>query len=135
MDDLITWLRAQLDDDARVANESWTAQPEKLDMRRVTVDYSIEFVVACTLAWRGEHIARHDPARVLREVEAKRKIIEEHGSREVASLDRDNWGQPFVVCRRCTEGAVRQVVAPCPTLKLLALPFSDRPGYREAWRP
>lgn len=25
--------------------------------------------------------------------------------------------------------------APCSTLRLLALPYSDRPGYREEWRP
>src|SRR5690606_16638086 len=27
------------------------------------------------------HIARHDPARVLREVEAKRRVVDEHGGR------------------------------------------------------
>jgi hypothetical protein len=24
---------------------------------------------------------------------------------------------------------------PCPTLRLLALPYGDRPGYRDEWRP
>jgi hypothetical protein len=24
---------------------------------------------------------------------------------------------------------------PCLTLRLLALPYADRPGYREEWRP
>ncbi|WP_373305012.1 DUF6221 family protein [Streptomyces bluensis] len=24
---------------------------------------------------------------------------------------------------------------PCPTLRLLALPYADRDGYQESWRP
>jgi hypothetical protein len=24
---------------------------------------------------------------------------------------------------------------PCPTVRLLALPYADRPGYRDEWRP
>jgi hypothetical protein len=24
---------------------------------------------------------------------------------------------------------------PCPTLRLLSLPYADHPDYREAWRP
>jgi hypothetical protein len=80
------------------------------------------------------HFARFDPARVLAECEAKRRIVAEHGPREVASLDRETWAQTFTVCRRCRNGE-RQVVAPCPTLRLLALPYAEHPDYREGWRP
>lgn len=65
-----------------------------------------------------DHIARHDPARVLAEVEAKRQIIVWH---EVASespeLDRDAWQ------------IMRKV------LLHLATPYADHPDYDERWRP
>jgi hypothetical protein len=78
------------------------------------------------------HIARHDPSRVLAECAAKRAIIAEHGPKEVASLDRATWGQPFVVCRVCAVGP-RQVVAPCPTVRLVAAVYKDHPDYQQEW--
>ena len=66
----------------------------------------------------GAHIARHDPARVLREVEAKRRIVDVAGRR----LDR------YI-------GTGAQVAFEWLTLRLLALPYDDRDGYREEWRP
>jgi hypothetical protein len=64
-DDLVVFMRARLDEDEVLiqAAESWTAFDESTQgTRRVDVDYSIERVTACTRAWRGVHIARHDPA-------------------------------------------------------------------------
>lgn len=72
--------------------------------------------------------------RAIAEVEAKRRIMAEHSSQEVASLDRETWGQVFVVCRRCRINE-RQVAEPCLTLRALALPYVDHPDYREEWRP
>lgn len=71
----------------------------------------------------ADHIARHDPARVLREVEAKRLIIDEHPSRgrinvECKTCSGDHWGEDY----------------PCPTLRLLALPYADHPDFRDAWK-
>jgi len=80
----------------------------------------------------ASHIARHDPSRVLAECAAKRAIIIEHGEMEVASLDRETWGQPFTVCRVCAVGP-RQVVSPCPTLKSLAAVYKDHPDYQQEW--
>jgi hypothetical protein len=110
MDDLITWLRAQLDDDERVAQEaiSWTWRPELTN----------EFVSA-------EHIARWDPARVLAEVEAKRRILDLH---EQAVPDgHDQMGYRFA-CEHCAQ------TTPCPTLRLLAQPYAERDGWQEEWR-
>jgi hypothetical protein len=50
------------------------------------------------------HIIRWDPARVLREVAAKREIV------------------------------ARSALYAYDLLKLLALPYSNRPGFREEWR-
>jgi hypothetical protein len=77
-----------------------------------------------------------DPARVIAECEAKRRIVEEHGEREVASLDPGTRGQMFLVCRRCCDPMNgRQVVAPCPTLCILTDVYADHPDYRDEWKP
>ena len=68
--------------------------------------------------WAGEsgptdvHIARHDPARVLVECEAKRRIVEEYTFDD---------GTPA----REGENA----------LLYLAAVYPDHPDYREEWRP
>lgn len=54
------------------------------------------------------HIARHDPARVLAECEAKRTLLDHVSS---------NWRLEEYVAR------------------LLATVYSDHPDYRESWRP
>jgi len=54
------------------------------------------------------------PARVLAECEAKRRIVERH-----RSCDDVSFGDQST----------------CPDLCDLALPYADRPGYQEAWRP
>jgi hypothetical protein len=69
------------------------------------------------------HIAAHGPARVLREVDAKRRIVDAHERSPMPKGDTAD-------CAQCW-GAVW----PCPTLRLLALPYDDRDGYQEAWRP
>lgn len=76
-----------------------------------------------TLAWesaeRARHIALHDPARVLAECEAKRRIAEMH--RE--GIDAD-----------CVLDCDDHMYGPCNTLRALALPFAEHPDYDEAWR-
>lgn len=64
-----------------------------------------------------EHIAEWSPARVLREVEAKRQMVEDCNDYIVG----DN--------ARTTDGLCVRV------LMLLAYPYADRPGYRaDEWR-
>jgi len=73
------------------------------------------------------HIARHDPARVLREVEAKRAILAEHErvgetcetcSDTYHGFDCEGWEEPY----------------PCPTLRALAAVYADHPDYHAEWR-
>ena len=74
----------------------------------------------------GEHIARWDPARVLAECEAKRRIV--------VDLHRpvtDGEGDWF--CDMLETGAESNW--PCETIRLLALPYADHSDYREEWRP
>ena len=169
MDDLVQWLRAQLDNDALWATEAsreygeaaheggvhwqWvepdTDTPVVADPSRgqhLTDDaenfrfslrsveefprrhvgplplFAIHIAEEIPAAVAG-HIAAHDPARVLREIEAKRGIIAAHERRPMPKGDTAD-------CAHCW-GAVW----PCPTLRLLALPYADKPGYQESWRP
>ncbi|MDX2566070.1 DUF6221 family protein [Streptomyces scabiei] len=68
-----------------------------------------------------EHAARHDPARVLREVEAKRSIIEQH--------------ERYAAERRRMMGGWDPQSDDSPILAALAAVYADRPGYREEWKP
>ena len=61
----------------------------------------------------GIHIAMHDPARVLRQCEAIRRIVEEHGD--------DEW------CNVCYD--YKPMDAPCLTLRALGSFWSDHPDY------
>jgi hypothetical protein len=122
-----------------VSGENWTAFDESTQgTRRVDVDHSIERVVAVTRAWRGEHIARHDPARVLREIDAKRQLIARGGPFCTSNCDEPgnepmdpdtNWTAPLEHHLDC---------AAYKAAGLLALPYADHPEHpehREDWRP
>lgn len=67
------------------------------------------------------HVARHDPARILAECEAKRQIVEWHTEGHY-----------------CTDlGAMESWYLsdnPCPTVLALAQPYADHPDFREEWR-
>jgi hypothetical protein len=91
-------------------------------------------------ARNAAHIARHDPARVLAECEAKRRIVELH-----RIGDPDEWDPDLWACRLCQwdedcdspkhdyqHGAGR---FPCDTLRHLAAVYADHPDYRDDWRP
>ncbi|MCX4450676.1 DUF6221 family protein [Streptomyces sp. NBC_01789] len=74
-----------------------------------------------------DHIMRHDPARVLREVEAKRQLLALHEPGTQEYVDGD-------VCMACTLQGDGPYY-PCATLRLLTLPYADHPDYRPEWRP
>lgn len=74
----------------------------------------------------AEPTALYTAARVLAECEAKRRIVEHHevwhGHCEVCA-EEEVWGERS------------SMTAPCPTLRLLALPYADHREFREEWRP
>ncbi len=78
------------------------------------------------------HIVRHDPARVLREVEAKRRIMARHRVGDPA------YGWPPRSCEGC--GEVGEICEPrvkdidqCPELRDLASAYADHADYRAEW--
>lgn len=74
--------------------------------------------------WLGPVLS---PARVLAECEAKRKIVMRCALLLEAFDDPDRGAWPDVNRRERYHARA--------TLEALALPFADRPGYRDEWRP
>lgn len=108
--------------------EKWpTDRPGRLMPRT----YAAEIVEMDSSA--AGHIVRWDPARVLAEVEAKRRILDLHAP----SAD----GSECEYCSNlCHSGSGLwcpdpHAPYPCETVRLLALPYADQPGYLEEWRP
>jgi len=161
--DLVAFLRARLDEDGAVAREAgaapWRHNP-RVRWQRPNDDCFEEVVsagghgAAVRIASTGEHgdpvskgraqhIARWDPARVLAEVDAKRRILAlHHATPSPADGPAD---PPVTVCVECgpdthtlwetdPRGA-RGDWYPCPTLRLLVLPYRDHPDYQPAWVP
>ncbi|MEV3857752.1 DUF6221 family protein [Streptomyces sp. NPDC050095] len=121
MDDLVQWLGEQLDEDERIARdceglmwwnhpENWVSAPQ---MCRVAL---------AVHAGNRRHIVEHDPARVLREIDAKRELIRRYEAMAADVLVMTGVDSILSEYRR--------VILPS-----LALPYADRPGYREEWRP
>ena len=149
---LVEFLRDRLAEDEQIANlispggyqpDVWRVEPSRSGRWSQVVAYSRmlgeseddaaredDQPVALVQSGRREdlHIARHDPARVLAEVEAKRRIVDEPQP-SGNYVYRDD-GTP--ACGTCGDYTVEW---PCDTLKLLALPYADHPDYDPAWRP
>lgn len=110
MDDLIAWLRVQLDDDERETRKLL------VEARQPSYDWpDVERLCAERLA----------------DIDAKRRILDEHAVIE-PPYGWAGW------CSRCVDGDEvwdAATKSPCPTVRLLALPYADRPGYRPEWKP
>jgi len=110
MDDLAAFLAARLDEDeARIVPVGSPGY--------------------CEDDAEGIHLT---PARVLREVAAKRAILELHHIRRIGT---------WPVCTHCrpvdpeyTDDLTSEPW-PCRTLRALAAVYSDHPGYRQEWAP
>jgi rubrerythrin len=74
------------------------------------------------------------PARVLREVEAKRAILADHETRVERGFDPvDAIDWSCSVCSRC--GTISSDESDgCPTVRALASVYADHPDYRGEWR-
>jgi hypothetical protein len=74
------------------------------------------------------YVCDYDPARVLAECSAKRRIVELHqGHHECVGVKAGRVGTVLVAPGYQFEND--------PTLALLALPYADHPDYDESWRP
>jgi hypothetical protein len=151
-DDIVAFLRERLDEDERAARKAaslcgchppapvWIFDDDEsagriLAAGRILIEDDPHPDVAHRLRkrWNGSyndlfaatHIARHDPARVLREVEARRRTLEWHLRVPDPRAGYDLPDQ----CGPCYDEW------PCYDVRNLASVWSDHPDYREEWRP
>lgn len=128
MDDLTAFITARLDEDEWMASVALgSLPPYPLEPLRDRAGERLPEQYAA-------HIAIHDPARVLREVAAKRAILAEHTS--FAPGIGPSRGEPC--CMRCGAGFDDVYLTcpwPCDTLKVLAAVWSEHPDYRQEWAP
>lgn len=82
------------------------------------------------------HIARHDPARVLLECEAKRRIVARHrpsGEYEPDACVVCQWDSDCEAPKQGHHYGAGEW--PCPDMRDLASIYADHPDYQEAWKP
>jgi hypothetical protein len=123
MDELIAFLRAQLDEDEQVARYSgeprrWSVgecvsadEPGETEWEITTEDGFVHTRTRGNM--RANHIVRHDPARMLAEVDAKRRTL--------------------IRCEEEMLSGIPRLVHFCEqTLREMARPYAERPGYQAA---
>ncbi|NKZ63003.1 hypothetical protein GTG23_07070 [Rhodococcus hoagii] len=127
--DIVEFLRARLDEDEQTATAATSAtfgeDPTWTSKDDGTGPQTHGYVMADHTAVCGhdgddvllpvaDHIARHDPARVLREVEAKRRILDLAG--EISRSGAEFAEQDYRTVTRA-----------------LAAVYSDHPDYQQEW--
>lgn len=133
MNEILEFLQARLDEDEQTAtaaisatfggDSTWTSKDDGTG--RQTHGYVMaDHTAICghddddVLLPIADHIARYDPARVLREVEAKRRVLADYELYKDAKYPDSDGGHAMAL----------EVV-----LDLLAAVYSDHADYREEW--
>lgn len=155
-DDLVAFLTARLDEDEAAAQachrlrqpveggEVWAVKdyvPSDPDAVQsgtwvVTGPDGGDGIGMMSSEYRAKHIARHDPARVLREVAAKRRTLTRHS----AAPGGEELAMPLYCAAHAFKHRDGTVTFPiqldaCPDLRDLAEPYAWHPDYQESWRP
>lgn len=132
--DLAAWLLACIEADRDAATAAspgpWHPNAEQDEVLAVDDETVCDGFALSNNQLRATvgHIVAWDPARVLVECDTKRQVIELH---QPTTLTGTVDGRE-VAESRCVKCADRY---PCQTLRLQTLPFVERDGYREEWRP
>lgn len=138
---IVEFLTARLDEDERLARAAtpgpWS--PDAPFLSDVVTSALLGPVADCAIGtdYRAQsledacHIARHDPARVLAEVAAKRSIIALHAQVDIVGPG----GEDMAACGACGDTTDEYLATcwPCDTLKHLAAPYADHPDYDPTW--
>jgi hypothetical protein len=119
------FLLARIAEDKRIAADAAAATQERWRPGDVTTPAPVHPHLA-------EHVARHDPARVLAECAARRRLV-------MACRD-SGFDRAFLGAR--PRGMDDFLLSPhdqhqlaALTLALLAMPYADHSDYRPEWRP
>ena len=133
MSDLVAFLNARTDEDEAGAllaareGGTWKQQdPVRYPGHITSLGGTVVYDEGAPDENQAAHIARHDPARVLREVAAKRNILARYQDCLVRQEDPD---YPAGVAREQAREYEDFV------LPNLAASYSDHPDYDEDWKP
>jgi hypothetical protein len=122
MSNLLEWLRAQLDEDERIA-----LSLDDYD------EYGTDLTVGTCMGYPCERYLAIGRNRALADVMAKRRLISQI-LRYEAKIDGE-WGcchsPRDIGAGKCKDAPVNEINA----LRILAQSYVGRPGYDEAWRP
>jgi hypothetical protein len=135
VDDLVQFLRDRLDETAakaRAAAEELGADwyyDDGFVLARREGDQVVTGSQDFLERERGEHIALHDPARVLAEVEAKRRLVDEFAQTGSVPDTPERRASPH------WRGDFGYLQGLARAVHLLALPYADHPDYRDERRP
>jgi hypothetical protein len=123
-DGLAEFLAARISEDEAVANAGarrvgmpWRAGPQRGTPGGLVLD-ELGLVGSTGGRYAADHIARHDPARALREADAKRALLAGHGG-----VHRCDWGE-----HRGGD------FGPCSTQLILGVIYSDHPDFCADWK-
>src|SRR5256885_13394975 len=117
---LVEFLQARLAEDELIAQAAidgsprWRTHYDYRDVKDEEGHYVVQADTQYPTLEQAAHIARHSPARVLRGVEAKRRVIADYLHREAAG-----------------ELLERTGVEDC--LRAMCLEYADHPDYNPAW--
>lgn len=131
-DELVQFLRNRLKDDEDYARNAFAdhndAGPDWYEQWSGALNIGeAEDLVLTNDSAVSRFMARHDPARVLREVEAKRRTLDD----VLPTMQADElriageWGVGSDPVREASDDL----------LSLLALPYANHPEYRPEWAP
>lgn len=154
MDDLVAWLTVQLDIDKREQSsrfvDTWKPGDPCTECGRPAEEMTLMSGLPCAefrpcghAVFDASRLNRYwqpaSDARVLREIDAKRRVLARHHAAPVPPGS--EWAAEFPYCAaHAYPGHDGSTVYPvelkdCPELRDLASNYAGRPGYREEWRP
>ncbi len=113
------------DDEPSDDGRLWHTDPVSADPVVSLAESGIALVVPAAFLWEPEavlaHIARHDPARVLADLSAKRRIVEDF---QDSQAEVEGGNDAYIPRRNVLHDVLRALTAP----------YADRPEFREEWR-
>jgi hypothetical protein len=166
MDDLTRWLGQQYDEDERIAREAceyaeaewrldedgetvlwWPPEPHIAEKERekglpVVSDHWRGQTIESGGARLAPHIVAWNPARVLREIDAKRQVLRDYElsvqAVEALTAQREHLkakGQDLFMTDMDLGTAIVKRDTLHGVMRLHVAVYAHRPGYRESWRP
>ena len=141
MTDIAEFLTARLDEDQAAAEAAASGSWPSWHTRGLQVDIDVDELDSpraaadCYGRETAVHIARHDPARVLADITAKRRLLARH---HVTGAKRDF--PELNACDGCGSsgygyGYRTPNINNCRELRDLASAFADHPDYDQSWSP